>query len=273
MSGSVGVCGSLFLRDNWNGGRKPLSHQGLLSFLPMMVNGVEWHPRPARGAPAGSRGPAPSNNTVITSALVPTLRVGMPSWPLRGPPPPHEDSRRRASKAAFGRGGWERARRAWSDGSRAYRRLRGSVRFGGVCRAKAPCLPEKGRRGRARTDRRNPSCDEGGPAVGRSEPRPWVGRGGTSCRDRTNSGRDRTNSGRDRTNSGRDRTNSSALRPGFATLPTDQRAPPGEAGEPAPRFRRKAGQRGCNSGSYLRGDRERAERSGRLSPAPTRTGL
>src|SRR6185437_15769319 len=84
--------------------------------------------------------PTPSNNKFIKSALVPKSRVGMPSWPLRGPPPPHEDGRRRASKAAFRGGGWERAPRACSDGSRAYRRLRGSVRFGGVCRAKAPCL-------------------------------------------------------------------------------------------------------------------------------------
>ena len=43
MSDSVGGCGSLFLPCNRNGGRKSLPHQDLLSFLPMMVNGVGWH--------------------------------------------------------------------------------------------------------------------------------------------------------------------------------------------------------------------------------------
>src|ERR671917_139641 len=43
MSDSVGACGSLSLRGNRNGDRKSLSHQGLLSFSPVMVNGVERH--------------------------------------------------------------------------------------------------------------------------------------------------------------------------------------------------------------------------------------
>jgi hypothetical protein len=43
MSDSVGVCGFLFLPCNRKDGRNIVSHQDLLSFLPMMVNGVGCH--------------------------------------------------------------------------------------------------------------------------------------------------------------------------------------------------------------------------------------
>ena len=44
--------------------------------------------------------------------LVPTLRVGMPPWPLRGLTSAHRDGRRGASKMAFPRGASERVFRA-----------------------------------------------------------------------------------------------------------------------------------------------------------------
>jgi Transposase DDE domain len=57
MSDSVGVCGSLFLPCNGNGGRNTLSHQDLISFLPMMVNGVAPHrPHVGRDAKEGAKG-------------------------------------------------------------------------------------------------------------------------------------------------------------------------------------------------------------------------
>src|SRR3954468_16826813 len=66
MSDSVGACGSLFLRGNRNGDRKSLSHQGLLSFSPVMVNGVECRRavNPAMGRSlAGRQGRWPGNKS------------------------------------------------------------------------------------------------------------------------------------------------------------------------------------------------------------------